>query len=245
MFFKFVKRKEEKREIPKLSQQEEFVNILRFAEKVIRDYNSTKGTGTDLGVDRHPICEVIHILGRKIQSDYMVRLLTVEDESDLESFISPFMFKASTILTLDGRTYSDLINKKNIRREADLSIDTVIPWPWKRYRLANALTKIGPGRLLGPWKEDKNNHFLELWLPLGLYWVNGGNHSISVGILQGNGKVSTDEVYDISQIYDHVTCDGSHYIREFDKEIIGKVDNIELAAIFEIGRLLTRQSISF
>ncbi|WP_311632797.1 DUF6710 family protein [Peribacillus simplex] len=246
MFFNFkTKIKKDDKVVKKSDQQQEFQNILSFAKSVIKNYESTKKDLHDYRSLKHPIFEVINILGRKIHSDYMVRLLSVEDESDLESFLPPFMFPSQTILTPEGKTYHDLIKKVNVKRIANLKADTVIPWPWARGRLIDTITNIGPGRGWGSWKEDKINHYLELWLPFGLFWVNGGNHSISVGILQGTGTITADVVYDICNIYNYVYCDGKHYYRKFDNTIISEVKNLELAAIFEIGRLMIKHSISF
>ncbi|MCG1020778.1 DUF6710 family protein [Sutcliffiella horikoshii] len=191
-------------------QQEEFQNILSFAKTIIE-------TSQERNPGKHPIHEVIHILGNKIRSDYMVRLLKVKDESDLSSFVPPKMFESNQIFSLEGEKFYDLITKKKETRYASLNKDTVIPWAWKRERLSNVLLNIGPDRPYGDWKQDKLNHKLQLWLPLGLYWVWGGNHSISVGILQGKGTISTSDIYDISNIYNYVTCDGRHYIRKFDQ----------------------------
>jgi hypothetical protein len=242
MFLKFKKMlKKEHEAIEKnLTKKQQFQNILDFAEDVITRVDINK-----LKDEKHPIFEVIHILGRKIHSDYMVRLLSVEDESDLESLLAPHIFERNTIITSDGKTYSDLIKNVNHTKIANLANDTIIPWPWKKSRLSYSILNIGQNRKWGPWKEDKLNHYLVLWLPIGLYWVHGGNHSLSVGIIQGNGSVATDTVYDISEIYNHVACDGTHFIRTFDNVIIGKVENIEIAAIFEIGRLMTKHNISY
>ncbi|MCM3730115.1 hypothetical protein M3196_00335 [Fictibacillus nanhaiensis] len=240
MFFKLKKNPEKIQRGTKLTQQQEFNNIMKFAEEIFQESDWNESSGA-----KHPIFEVIYILGRKIQSDYMVNLLKVEDESNLKSILPPFMFEKNTMLTQDGRQFSDLISTLDIKRKANLRNDTVLPWAWKRQRLIKAITNIGQCRKLGPWKEDELNHSLELWLPIGLYWVWSGNHSLSVGILQGNGTISTEAVNDISEIYNYVTCDGMYYFREFDKSIIGEVKNIEIAAIFEIGRLMTKHNITY
>ena len=80
---------------------------------------------------------------------------------------------------------------------------------------------------------------------MGIAWVYGGNHSISVGIIQGKGSIKPKAVYDISDVYNYVHCDGINYYRKEDGFIISSVKNAEIAAIFEIGRLMEENSISF
>jgi len=120
----------------------------------------------------------------------------------------------------------------------------VLPWPWHRKRLINAVSRIGKGREWGSWKQD-SNHGIELWLPLGIAWVHSGNHSIATGIIQCSGTVKPNRVYDISKIYDYVHCNGKDFIDAQSNEIIASVENVEFAAIFEIGRLMKNNSISF
>jgi hypothetical protein len=225
------------------TQQQEIRNILSFAESVIESYEDKKKDWPEYRPINHPIFEVINILSRKIQSDYMLRLISVEDESDLDSLIDVFL-PNSTVLTPDGKTFGNLVKRVNVKSIAKLNVDSVLPWPWKRQRLRNTITNIGKGRF-GPWKEDKMNHRLHLMLPMGVFGVSSGNHSISIGILQGTGTITAETVEDISEVYNYVLCDGKHYIRRYDNTIICEVGNFELAAIFEIGRLMTQHSISY
>lgn len=69
--------------------------------------------------------------------------------------------------------------------------------------------------------------------------MNGGNHSITAGIVYGTGSVQPEVCFDISAVYRHVRCDGLTYSRLHDRTVIAPVADIELAAIFEIGRLMT------
>ncbi|GAQ19281.1 filamentous bacteriophage production protein Fip [Oceanobacillus picturae] len=240
MLFQFKKNKENEKSS---AYTEEIQNILSFSESIIESYVEKKKAIPEYSPIKHPIFEVINILGRKIQSDYMLRLISVQDESDLQSLMDVFL-PNGVILTKDGKTFSNFVRTIDTKAVANLNVDPVLPWPWKRQRLRDTITNIGKGRR-GVWKEDKRNHSLSLVLPMGIFVVNSGNHSISVGVLQGTGTISAEEVEDISEVYDHVYCDGRHYIRKCDKELISEVTNFELAALFEIGRLMKKHSISF
>ncbi|PAK41073.1 hypothetical protein CHI08_13290 [Peribacillus simplex] len=65
---------------------------------------------------KHPVFEVIKILGRKVQSDYIARQLVEGYVSVLDPFSPPFMFPAGTILTPEGKTYLELIKKVNVEK---------------------------------------------------------------------------------------------------------------------------------
>lgn len=104
----------------------------------------------------------------------------------------------------------DLKKEVKCKKKINLSTDLILLWPWHKDRLIIALIDIGEGRKKKKWKQDFNNHFVEVWLPMGIAWVNGEN-----------------------------------FIRTEDNKVIAKVTNVEFAAIFEIGRLLTEKGLSF
>ena len=120
----------------------------------------------------------------------------------------------------------------------------MLAWPWSPTRLATAVRSIGAGRPWGTWRSDPFNHRLEVWLPFGIVWVIGGNHSLTAGVAQGTGTVSPRRVRDVSAVLDHVRCDGEAYYRVHDGFRLAPVASVELAAIFEIGRLLRTHGVS-
>lgn len=63
------------------------------------------------------------------------------------------------------------------------------------------------------------------------------------GIIQGQGTLQTDSVYDISKIFQHVKCNDDAFIRVSDNKVIQKVQELEFAAIFEVGRLMNKCSV--
>ena len=147
------------------------------------------------------------------------------------------LFDLSFPLDAEGRNFRDVaVRIKNPRRVV-LKRDVVLPWPWRRARLANAMRRLRPRGLWAPWRQD-HNHQVELWEPIGVGWSHGGNHSMAVGILLGVGTVRPNIAYDITPVYEHVYCDGRTFRRRHDRAVISEVASIELAAIFEIGRLI-------
>ena len=91
---------------------------------------------------------------------------------------------------------------------------------------------------------DEYNHIIDVWLPMGIVWVYGGNHSITIGIIQG-GEIEPTYYTDISKLYKYIKCDGEYFIEISTCKKISKVKSPELAAIFEIGRMMEEKNISF
>lgn len=206
--------------------------ILAFAEEVARERPSA-------------LVDLVRLVGRPVQADALARILFVADEPPVER-IEPDTLLFSTLgpLTADGRTLDDLIVRSSEQRVVDLGADLVLPWPWSRERLARTIAHIGEGRSWGPWRADPINHDISVWLPMGLVWVEGGNHSLAAGVVQGRGRVTAGDVWDVGPLYDHVRCDGARFIRRCDGQPVGRVRRVEMAAIFEIGRLMRDHGVS-
>ena len=224
---------------------EKFQNMLDFAKQIL---NATPKTSINGGT--HPLIDVVRLLGRRIQAHYLTLPLYYKEEdlpSKIDARIESLMFSPNVIITskVEAKTfYEKIVEVENFQKEVCLNRDVVLPWPWKKNRYVSAITNIGAGRLSKDWKQDEN-HSLELWLPMGVSWVHAGNHSIASGIIQGVGKIKPETVYDISKTYNYIECDGKNYIRKQDKIILAPVRNVELAAIFEIGRMMQNNRISY
>lgn len=119
-----------------------------------------------------------------------------------------------------------------------LARDIVLPTPWVREGYAAALACIGEGRVKGEWKQDHLNHALKVWMPWRIAFVAGGNHSITSGILSGQGELEVTHVYDFSHLFETVECDAVWYHNTVTKQRIAKVHDIRRAAAFEVGRLI-------
>lgn len=224
-----------------LTDKQKYDNIMNFAHQII---NESKG----MTYKEHPILDFIKILGRRIQADYMGYLLySGKDENqirDLEA--QEILFKLNSLLDKNGNfiNVNNIIETKKIDKKVNLSKDLVLPWPWKKERIQNCILKIGEGREWGKWKPDYSNHCIEVWLPMGIVWVHGGNHSITLGIIQG-GELKPYKYSDISKLYDYIKCDGENFIEINTGNYISRVKSPEFAAIFEIGRLMSENGISY
>lgn len=119
----------------------------------------------------------------------------------------------------------------------NLTRDVVLPTPWARRGYASALANIGNSKRNGAWKQDPN-HVVSVWLPWRIGFVSGGNHSITAGVLTGEGTIRVEEVFDFSPVLAAVRCDGTHYRDCRTGKRIADVEDHRRAAVFEIGRIL-------
>ena len=225
---------------------EEFNNIMDFANSVLKEFNTRKQYGyNEIEVKENPLIDVIRVLGKKLQTEYLTYLLSTEEVSTKDNIVARrVMFETFTPINENGLKLDSLMKEIQSDKKIFLNKDVVLPWAWERTRLINCIARIGEGRHCGKWEQD-NNHTTELWLPMGITWVSSGNHSISTGIIQGDGVLAPTKIYDMSQIYDYIYCDGIYYRLKFDNSIFQSVSNVEFAAIFEIGRLMIENNISF
>jgi hypothetical protein len=182
--------------------------------------------------------ELARVFGRMIQTEWIAQVITrAEGACDYPLDPDRVFFDRRLAVTADGRGWFDLLVRLDREIEVHLATDIVLPWPWSRSSFGRCLSSIGTGKKAGPWKQD-SNHRVEWWEPIGIGWVIGGNHSITAGILQGEGQLVVDTVYSMRRFYEHVVCDGIYYRRQTDHRPICRVKNAAFASLFEIGRLL-------
>lgn len=190
---------------------------------------------------KYSLVDIIHLLGKKIQTEYITEFMfNNETYSSLAPISSENIFFPRSVIIDAGNPpvlFSDILLPLSEKKKVNLGKDIILPWPQDRKSLIECISTIGEGRRGGKWRQD-SNHRIELWLPIGVSWVFGGNHSITAGILQGKEIIEPENIYDISKVYDYVKCDGENYIRKQDGTIISPVNNLDFAVIFEIGRLL-------
>lgn len=234
---------------PSKVQKKQFDRMIGLANKIFREAQSHPDQ-KHIGY-YHPIFNFIKLLGMKLQTAYITNLLYDDDHGEEQKYprITPelLFFEPAARLSFDGRSFFDLIYKeakvaKSV--EIDLKRDLVLPWPWDISRYVDSITSIGESRPWGNWKQDQSNHNIQVFLPVGISIVAGGNHSITSGIINGEGTIVVNEVYDLSEIYNYVYTDGIHYRRQEDDAIISEVVNVEFAVIFEVGKLMIKHGVS-
>lgn len=215
----------------KRSKRKRFEKILQIASNIARE-------------NPEALKDYVRLLGRKLQSDYMCRAVSWLDEERVPNLKPKIVwFDEFAPVSQDGSSLYDLKVKSNASHTINLAADIILPWPWNLERVAGCISCIGTEKAAGPWKQDLSNHKVEYWLPFGIAWVHGGNHSIMAGIVQGQGSIETNCVYDLSSLFKHVWCDGAAFLRSSDNQVIQQVTELEFAAIFEVGRVMHERGI--
>jgi hypothetical protein len=186
--------------------------------------------------------DFVRLLGRPIQSHYMCRAVTQYDSKPTFLFAEYVWFPKSSLLNKSGHSLETLKQKIELTRTLRLASDLVLPWPWKQERFVTNFTDLGANR--EEWKQDFRNHLVEYWLPFGIGWVYSGNHSIMLGIVQGQGNITTDSVYDMSALFPLVRFDGTAFIGTDNGEVLSEGENFEFACIFEVGRIMQKYGVS-
>jgi len=241
-FFKkiFSKEKEE------ISDREKFEGAMCFARQVASQNKE----------DLYPI---IRAFGKKIQYQRLADFIQIAGiNGDYEEKIRlPDIDQQSLwIDTHDesfNRLYRDefysIIVKCEGRKSFKTSLidDVVLPWPWRRVRLIQALKSIGDNREWGKWKYDQSNHDLCVWLPINIFFVHGGNHSLAAGILKNEGTLESRSCFDMAQAYQRIKTDGEYYylLKDSEEVKLSKVRNLDFAIIYEIGRMLLWECTEF
>lgn len=196
-------------------------------------------------INPEALIDYVRLIGKKIQADYMSRSVLWLDEHEIKNlYPEKAWFDLLLPLNLEGQRAFDLKRKITENKTLNLSSSIVLPWPWKVQRVIENLSTIGERRLNGAWRFDPVDHKVEYWLPFGIAWVKKGNHSIMTGITQGQGQIETDQVFDLSALFPLIRFDGNTFIRNFDNTVIREVDEFEIAAIFEVGRIMHEYGVS-
>ena len=85
---------------------------------------------------------------------------------------------------------------------------------------------------------------VHVWLPWGIGFVGGGNHSLAAGIIESEGKIIPSEVHNMSRIFKLVECDGEYFTDKITRNRIAFVNSARTAAVFEIGRMMHKLKVS-
>lgn len=210
--------------------------------KNIEHFNMTMEIAHEIAnKNPHALLDLIRALLRPLQSEHILAVAERKDHQ-APSPIEGYSFFFSNLQIFSG---SDHLIRNAPKFELNLACDPIFPTPWKRNDYVNALSLIGTGKALGSWRQD-TNHIVSLWLPWGIGFVLGGNHSISSGILSGEKSLITaHEVIDFSPVLNLVECDGAYYRLKENGKALAEVTDHRRAAVFEIGRLMMQNKVIF
>ena len=183
--------------------------------------------------------DLIAALLRPLQSEHLITVAEREQHMAPESIQGASFFFDVTRFISVSKCWVQPTPPLTVR----LASDPVLPTAWERGRFVSAITNIGEGRPHGAWTQDPNHH-VSVWLPWNIAFVGGGNHSITAGILRGEGVITATEVVDASPLFDLVECDGRTFRQKGTGKVIVSAEDHRRAAIFEIGRLIASLGLS-
>lgn len=213
--------------------------------------------------DPSDLYALIRLFGRKIQHDYLHNFITLSSNEAkghtrfMESRHDTGLDEKAMFITPRNELFPKNLSEwfYDITREetlneikyADLSKDIVLARPWNMERFERSIYNIGENRPLGEFKYDESNHHICLWEPIGIATVWGGNHSLTSGILKCDGSLPYKHILKMSKIYESIYCDGEYYYKVDSKKKIKlcKVNNLEFAIIFAMGRILDKNGITY
>lgn len=228
-------------------QQQNEHNPLIHKQKADSRFTHLLKTANDIAtINPNGLIDLVRAILRPLQSDYLLGI--AERGQDALPPIVSYTFFGNDVR--DRLFSSDGINWRGSKLEApyytlQLSRDIVLPCAWSYAGYVNALATIGSNKqpettdrsYQGGWRQDQN-HRVDVWLPWGIGFVNGGNHSITAGILAGEGEIKPDTIYDMAFLLDDLQCDGVNFIDTQSGTNLGPVLDWRTAAVFEIGRLI-------
>lgn len=156
----------------KAQSKKDFEQIMWLATSILEKTNEKYPVASGC---EHPLVDLVRLVGRKLQTEYLTNLLYQENESDLPDLnYEKVLFNSECTLSKDGESLEDLIKEVSNEDEQRvmLGCDLILPWPWKTQRLIYSMARIGEGRVGKAWRQDRN-HWIETWLPMGVSWVRG------------------------------------------------------------------------
>ncbi|WP_124750105.1 DUF6710 family protein [Burkholderia stagnalis] len=174
--------------------------------------------------------------GKTIQSTALQDLLTDARNKPRPALdFETLLWDTSAPITENGDTLDSLRFGSRTQVTVSFQEAVLIANPWVPFRLTRSLGNIGRQE----WRQD-HNHQTELWTPWPILWVTSGNHSITAATILGKGLLHNVPSIDATPVLLAVETDGENWVRSYDGTVIEPVHSIAMAAIFEIGRRLTR-----
>ena len=182
----------------------------------------------------------LKLILKPIQARYMLEAALKPPHQEKLHFVGRDIFTETNIDNLFFGYQHPALQASDYRLK--LCSDIIIPIPWHRDRMVSALAHQHNDGKRGEWKEMRN-HRVSVWLPWGIAFVHGGNHSIMAGIIEGEGELTPVEVKDMSAYIEKIRCDGKSFINTETNKIVAAVRDARTAAAFEIGRLIKKHNV--
>ncbi|PIT14051.1 DUF6710 family protein [Snodgrassella alvi] len=184
--------------------------------------------------------DLIKIIMRPIQAEHIRNAYLNSPHCAITEIKFPMdffgFFPTDQEIKSKNLSHEDSLEKYSLK----LSSDIVLPTCWHPSSLICNLGSIGHQARPGGEFTQSGNHSVVLILPMMIGIVTGGNHSITQGILTGNGEISPSDLIDLSDELNKIYFNGKHWISSTTNQIIGSPRYPEFGWIWEIAKLLTK-----
>lgn len=213
-----------------------FNNVMSFAQCLIENSGEYKNKAA---------FELMKAYSDKIINDNALEVVSREYKMKEDFGFLCLMFGSNKTNDKDYAEISRRLQcKAGITGSINISLSKspVITEVWSSHRLSDSLC-----RIKGDWHQTPWHHFT-LYLPVGILFVHtNGNHSVYAGCLRRLGciTVTEDDICDMGSLYEYLMFDGVHYRKVCDNSVVGRAYSFEFGCMFEIGRLIYENNLSY
>lgn len=188
--------------------------------------------------------DLIKIILRPIQAAHMTdAYLKPADKATEELWWLNSLGLPVWLPSLQERLDSYIINRCTIScddtcgKKLNLASDIVLPTVWNASSIVRMLGAIGKGLPCGEFQQSIN-HRVSYMSPIGIGWVDSGNHSIAQAIIRGEGWLTPTEIINVDSIIDLVRYDGNRWRCMETGTDLGEPRYEAFGWAWEIGRRL-------
>jgi len=150
---KSIKQSSDKRhESPtKIEIKNNFDSIMKLSKSVLDQAKDFKKSNKSLNEENeHPLIDVVRLIGRQLQSQYLTNLLYQRGEALIPNlYPEEVLFDLSARISKDGTTFEDVMSHLKTEKVISLNRDLILPWSCKKSRRVTCIAQIGEGRNLG------------------------------------------------------------------------------------------------
>lgn len=176
---------------------------------------------------KHIFSDFMKVALKPIQAKHMTYAYSCAEHSAPESIYIDDWFNNNTSL----HNFFVPVNTRN--HLLCLKHDIVLPTVWSPRSIV-----LNTGQIADGFHDfvQNDNHYVTILLPFRIGFVRGGNHSIALGILNGNGSIIPDKAIDITPLLKEINFNGTHWVME--NKIIGQPRYVEFGWVWEVYKYL-------
>lgn len=190
---------------------------------------------------REGLVDLQRLIARKLQSEHMSDAYFKPAHGAIPSLDACRHFGINLVPGANQHFDEFILDNRSLPMDelprAKLGRDIVLPTCWHPSSILQSIGRIGEGLKWGKWTQD-HNHDLMYWYPLNIFWVGGGNHSITQGIIRAEGEIKARSGFDLTDLYRYVRFDGIRWVDTETDQELGYPRYKEFGYIYEVGRYL-------